>query len=89
MQLYTVTYKGIIELHKNHIVLQGTIAIGHLPSAYNKCMEQGVTSNTYIISFKYPYQEVCGDLPLQGRMRNFAAGMICLHMFSIVTLKIT
>ena len=24
-----------------------------------------------------------------GRMANFAAGVICLHMFSIVTLKIT
>ena len=35
------------------------------------------------------YQEVCGDLPLPGRMANFAAGVICLHMFSIVTLKIT
>ena len=38
---------------------------------------------------KHPYQEVCGDLPLPGRMANFASGMICLHMFSIVTLKIT
>ena len=36
-----------------------------------------------------PYQEVCGDLPLPGRMATFAAGVICLHMFSIVTLKIT
>ena len=35
------------------------------------------------------YQEVCGDLPLPGRMANFAAGVICLHMFSIVMLKIT
>ena len=35
------------------------------------------------------YQEVSGDLPFPGRMANFAAGVICLHMFSIVTLKIT
>ena len=37
----------------------------------------------------HSYQEVCRDLPLPGRMANFAAGVICLHMFSIVTLKIT
>ena len=37
----------------------------------------------------HAYQEVCGDLPLPGHMANFAAGMTCLHMFSIVILKIT
>ena len=46
---------------------------------------RSVVAHRYFAS----YQEVCGDLPLLGRMANFAAGVICLHMFSIVTLKIT
>ena len=79
---YKLIYNPLIDYIRSHVCLCVILL-------YSKasCL---CTVEWYTVACKpNSYQEVCGDLPLSGRMANFAAGMICLHMFSIVTLKIT
>ena len=51
---------------------------------WNQSIELLYNNAGYVISGNLPL-----PLPLPGHMANFAAEMICLHMFSIVMLKIT